>query len=157
MFNTSTHIRTNTCDTRHPKMALNLHASHSIARYQEVVMACLRSCTFEEPNIPVNWKDNPVPISYTLAQQFWGWNVRADTMSPFVLILWAGGRGKLQFLDGDIFPAVTCRLAESATVYPIQGSNPFQALPGTSCYGNAATWREQFLDYLTTLSAAQPM
>ena len=67
------------------------------------------------------------------------------------------GRGQLKCSDDDIFPAVTCRLAESATVYPTQGSNTFQALAGTPCYGMAATWREQFLDYLTTLSAAQPM
>jgi hypothetical protein len=79
--------------------------------------------------------------------------VQTDATSPFVIILW--GEGK--FSDDDIFPAVTFRLAESATVYPTRVSNTFQALPGTPCYGNAANWREQFLDYLTTLSAAQPM
>jgi hypothetical protein len=40
-------------------------------------------------------------------------------------------------LGDDIVPAVIFRLAESATVYPTQGSNNFQALPGTPCYGNA--------------------
>jgi hypothetical protein len=56
------------------------------------------------------------------------------------------GRGQLKFSDDDIFAAVTCRLAESATVYPTQRSNTFQALAGTPLCGKAATWREQFLD-----------
>ena len=59
-------------DTRHPITALNSQASRSIARHQEVFVACLRSYTVEEPNIPVKWEDNPVLISYTLAQQFRG-------------------------------------------------------------------------------------
>jgi hypothetical protein len=128
MFNTGTHVRTNSVDTRHPITALNPKASRSIARHQEVVVACLRSCIVEEPNIPVNWEDNPVPISYTLAQQFRGWNMRTDTTSPFVVIFWVGGRGQLKFLDDDIFPAVTRRLAESATMYPTQGVKYFPSI-----------------------------
>jgi hypothetical protein len=153
VFNTSTHIRTN---TRHPIMALNPQASRSIARHREVDVTCLRSCTVEKPNIPVKWEDIPVPISNTLAQHFRGWNMRTETTPPFVIILWGGGRGQLKFSDDDIFPAVTCRVAESATVYPTQRSNTFQALAGTPCHGKAATWREQFLDYLTTRQQHSP-
>ena len=51
-------IRVDMC---HPIIALDPQASRSIARHQEVVVACLRSCTVEEPNIPVNWEDTPVP------------------------------------------------------------------------------------------------
>ena len=82
-------------DTRHPIMALNPQASRSIARHREVDVACLRSCTVEEPNIPVKWEDIPVPISYTLAQYFRGWNMRTDTTPPFGIILWGGAGGNL--------------------------------------------------------------
>jgi len=55
-------------DARHPIIALNPQESRSMARHQEVVVACLRSCTVEEPNIPVYWENIPVPISYTLTE-----------------------------------------------------------------------------------------
>ena len=82
-------------DTRHPLMALNPQASRSIARHQEVFVACLRSWTVEEPNIPVNWEDNPVLISYTLAQQFRGWKCEQTRRPLLWLLCGEGATGKL--------------------------------------------------------------